>query len=121
MNLSQVSRTAISTLTARAVESERKNAVLNDPMAVLCLERLMAIALTEEKNWILRQKRLYAGIQAHHRKPVALRARAFDDSANLFISNNPKCTVINLACGFDTRSEERRVGKECRSRWAPSH
>src|SRR5437870_11084349 len=23
--------------------------------------------------------------------------------------------------GLDTRSEERRVGKECRSRWAPEH
>ncbi len=22
---------------------------------------------------------------------------------------------------FDTRSEERRVGKECRSRWSPYH
>ena len=29
-----------------------------------------------------------------------------------------------LAAGFDeltTRSEERRVGKECRSRWSPYH
>ena len=26
---------------------------------------------------------------------------------------------INL--GGDTRSEERRVGKECRSRWSPYH
>jgi len=23
--------------------------------------------------------------------------------------------------GFDARSEERRVGKECRSRWSPYH
>ena len=23
--------------------------------------------------------------------------------------------------GFDSRSEERRVGKECRSRWSPYH
>ena len=26
-----------------------------------------------------------------------------------------------LARGKDTRSEERRVGKECRSRWSPYH
>ena len=25
------------------------------------------------------------------------------------------------ACGIDVRSEERRVGKECRSRWSPYH
>ena len=26
-----------------------------------------------------------------------------------------------LGCGIQTRSEERRVGKECRSRWSPYH
>ena len=25
------------------------------------------------------------------------------------------------ACGVGMRSEERRVGKECRSRWSPYH
>ncbi len=103
MNLSQVSRTAVSTLIARAVESGRKNAVFNDPMAVLCLDRLIDMASAEEKNWILRQKRLYAGIQAIHGKALARRVSAFDSSASLFIANNPKCSVINLACGFDTR------------------
>ena len=28
--------------------------------------------------------------------------------------------VVDLGCG-DGRSEERRVGKECRSRWSPYH
>ena len=27
----------------------------------------------------------------------------------------------NLARAHDLRSEERRVGKECRSRWSPYH
>src|SRR5438045_4538828 len=27
----------------------------------------------------------------------------------------------NTSEKFDTRSEERRVGKECRSRWSPEH
>ena len=38
-------------------------------------------------------------------------------------SANSKAALIR-ACFFDfsrTRSEERRVGKECRSRWAPEH
>ena len=30
-------------------------------------------------------------------------------------------TSLRFACGFDLRSEERRVGKECRSRWSPYH
>ena len=29
--------------------------------------------------------------------------------------------LLLAADGFDVRSEERRVGKECRSRWAPYH
>ena len=28
---------------------------------------------------------------------------------------------INATKGFEYRSEERRVGKECRSRWSPYH
>ena len=35
-----------------------------------------------------------------------------------------KTTIFNLLTGVykpDTRSEERRVGKECRSRWSPYH
>ena len=30
-------------------------------------------------------------------------------------------TVITLGDGIARRSEERRVGKECRSRWSPYH
>ena len=30
-------------------------------------------------------------------------------------------TIITGALGKKTRSEERRVGKECRSRWSPYH
>src|SRR5574340_280193 len=29
--------------------------------------------------------------------------------------------TIRQYAGFSTRSEERRVGKECRSRWSPYH
>src|SRR2546429_1013519 len=29
--------------------------------------------------------------------------------------------VVGGACGLPGRSEERRVGKECRSRWSPYH
>lgn len=103
MNLSQVSRTAILTLIARVVASEKENTVFNDPMAVLCLERLITIASVEEKNWIISRKRFYAGISAHDAKAGARRSKVFDDTANRYIAANPHCTVINLACGFDTR------------------
>jgi O-methyltransferase involved in polyketide biosynthesis len=103
MDLSQVSRTAILLLICRAVETEKNKSVFNDPMAVLCLERLMSIASEEDKRWIIKRKRLYAGIQTRDAKSGVRRLMAFDNAANRFIAGNPQCTVINLACGFDTR------------------
>src|SRR2546428_12412355 len=32
-----------------------------------------------------------------------------------------QATALELAALIDARSEERRVGKECRSRWSPYH
>jgi methyltransferase (TIGR00027 family) len=103
MNLSQVSRTAILLLICRAIEAEKNKTLFNDPMAVLCLERLMSIASEEDKRWILREKRMYEGIHERDAKAGARKGKVFDNAANRFIADNPKCTVINLACGFDTR------------------
>jgi O-methyltransferase involved in polyketide biosynthesis len=103
MDLSQVSRTAILLLICRAVEAEKNQSEFNDPMAVLCLERLLSIASEEEKRWISKRKRMYEGIQARDAKAGVRRGKVFDKIANRFIADHPKCTVINLACGFDTR------------------
>jgi O-methyltransferase involved in polyketide biosynthesis len=103
MDLSQISRTAILLLICRAIEAEKNKSIFNDPMAVLCLERLMSIAPEEDKRWIIKKKRSYEGIQARDAKAGVRRAKAFDNAANRFIADNPQCTVINLACGFDTR------------------
>ena len=37
--------------------------------------------------------------------------------------STPKCTfqILKIASKLKKRSEERRVGKECRSRWSPYH
>src|SRR2546426_11199515 len=52
-------------------------------------------------------------------------------TANLYAATQPGGTLFGLqeanptnedvAYGGDARSEERRVGKECRSRWSPYH
>src|SRR2546421_7037761 len=44
------------------------------------------------------------------RKPLAIDPRFFSH-----------CDRIRSPLRFGTRSEERRVGKECRSRWSPYH
>jgi O-methyltransferase involved in polyketide biosynthesis len=103
MDLSQVSRTAILLLICRAVEAEKNNSKFNDPMSILCLERLMSIASEEDKRWIIRKKRMYEGLQARDAKAGVKRGRAFDNITNRFIAEHPKCTAINLACGLDTR------------------
>src|SRR5256885_7822070 len=48
------------------------------------------------------------------------------DAALLLLSEAPDAATVGGDKGFDVRSfvdrsEERRVGKECRSRWAPYH
>ena len=35
--------------------------------------------------------------------------------------NRPALQLAGFFDYFDSRSEERRVGKECRSRWSPYH
>jgi len=103
MNLPEVSKTAIVTLTNRAIETEDKNPVFKDPMAVLCLEKIISISSEDEKNYIKKVKRMFKGVFASNRKTSSRRALYFDNLVNEYILKHPSCTVINLACGFDTR------------------
>lgn len=102
-NLPEVSKTAIVTLINRAIETEDKNPVFKDPMAVICLEKMISISSDEEKNYIEKIKTMFKGVLASNRKTSSRRALYFDKQVNEFILKNPSCTVINLACGFDTR------------------
>ena len=45
---------------------------------------------------------------------------ATNEPSHKAIGNQPSCTA-NTSCSNTARSEERRVGKECRSRWSPYH
>jgi O-methyltransferase involved in polyketide biosynthesis len=103
MDLSQVSRTAILLLICRAVEAEKNTSEFPDPMAVSGLERLISLASEEDRRWITKKKRMYEGLHERDAKAGVRRLKKFDAAANRFIADNPQCTVINLACGFDTR------------------
>ena len=48
-------------------------------------------------------------------------ARAFRDNASYLWKSAAQTTATAGLCGRAERSEERRVGKECRSRWSPYH
>ena len=43
-----------------------------------------------------------------------------DVNNNLYMSTDDGVVIVNLN-DYSARSEERRVGKECRSRWSPYH
>jgi O-methyltransferase involved in polyketide biosynthesis len=103
MNLAEVSRTAILPLLCRAIQTEMSDPTFNDPMAVLCLERLMSLSSEEEKQRILKWRKMYTGFNNRDVKARMMTVRRFDTIARQFISDHPGCTVVNLACGFDTR------------------
>ena len=57
------------------------------------------------------------GIDLERRRP---RPRALE-IANRYFSPDEAACLANLPAEQAERSEERRVGKECRSRWSPYH
>src|SRR2546430_5684981 len=65
------------------------------------------LVLNEGESW-LRQRRLMQ--PAFHRKRLAILASMMTDEAAAMVQRWQA-----------KRSEERRVGKECRSRWSPYH
>ena len=81
-------------------------------ITIVLLSSLLIIALGACKN---------ATPQVENGKPALM---WFDAEANFERFSNPDSIDYYLtkikSLGF-TRSEERRVGKECRSRWSPYH
>lgn len=103
MNLPDVARTAVLTLICRIIETEKKEPIIRDPMAVLCFEKLMSKASEEEKAWILNRRKMYEGKGSAEVTANLQRQKTFDNIAATYISSHPMCTVVNLGCGFDTR------------------
>ena len=60
----------------------------------------------------------WVAVQSMIDKQIRPLGRLAMDRGELHAGNR----VLDVGCGCgDTRSEERRVGKECRSRWSPYH
>lgn len=103
MNLSDVSKTAIITMACRATQSENTKSDFNDEMSVQILKKITDIASESEKKTINNIKKVYGKYSKNEAKALVVRVSTIDSIINDYISKNPECTVINIACGFDTR------------------
>jgi len=104
MKLAEVSKTAILTLVWRALYDERNSLDCTVPDAEYCLAQLLSVSSVEEKKRILDLLHIYAStVRYSDVKAGAQRTAAIDGLVNAYVERNPGCTVVDLACGFDTR------------------
>lgn len=89
--LSGAQETTLATLYGKAMESRRADSILQDTEADRALHR---IDYDFAKLRIRRSDHL----------SLAVRARAYDIWARQFIDAHPRCTVLHLGCGLDTRA-----------------
>lgn len=90
VNLQGVPETMLQTLYARAAYSKQNNAKFHDNKAVEIVSRM-------DYDFSL------AGKDAMMSKGVIARTILLDRMVGNFIKENPKATVVNIACGMDTR------------------
>src|SRR3712207_9078022 len=68
--------------------------------------------------YVFRSQVLAAGEGTENMRTIA---QAVQEGASAFLTRQFRTLVVFAALAFLLRSEERRVGKECRSRWSPYH
>jgi O-methyltransferase involved in polyketide biosynthesis len=85
--LTGVPATALATLRSRADEARRRDAIIDDPMAIRLID-----SIDEDFN----------SLAPSNFQAVALRALAFDDNARRYIAGRPGGTVVALGEGLQT-------------------
>ena len=110
----------IAILTGGTVISEEVGLELKDADMTM-LGRAGSVKVTKENTVIVNG----AGSASDIEERVALIRRQIEDTTSEFDREKLEERLAKLAGGVAviqlTRSEERRVGKECRSRWSPYH
>ncbi|MDO5156282.1 MAG: class I SAM-dependent methyltransferase [Eubacteriales bacterium] len=90
VDLSGSAETMLQSFYARALYSKKKNSKFYDAKAVGIVDRIdYDFSLAEKDNT------MSSGVVA--------RTIVFDELVSAFIKKNPDCTVVNIACGLDTR------------------
>src|SRR2546423_12025789 len=101
------------------IASDEANTVSNRDMPDICLQYMIAVMLLDKT----------ATFQSAHDKarmkdPAVLKQRAKVEvvaDARIDARRPRREAIVEVTLADGTRSEERRVGKECRSRWSPYH
>jgi methyltransferase (TIGR00027 family) len=93
-----VSQTALVTLKARAVETQRQRPLIDDPMGVKLLG-LLERRLAYETRAQLFGRSLPASLSTH----LAMRGRQYDRFTAQFRATHANALVVSLGAGFDTR------------------
>ncbi|QPP05345.1 class I SAM-dependent methyltransferase [Streptomyces bathyalis] len=88
-----VQSTMLVTLFLRALDDKEKEPILGDHFAAEAVQRI-------GYDW----KKLDKATITRSRASVAQRAKQFDDWAADFVRRNPDATVLQLACGLDSRA-----------------
>ena len=63
------------------------------------------------------KKQVFCGVFALALAVTGCGAQKKETASDIVPENRQELTILHV----DARSEERRVGKECRSRWSPYH
>jgi len=83
------------------------------------MKRAVVIAATSDQSALTRRRCAWAAMSvAEHFRNAGQNVLFLADSITRFAEAHRE---IAVAAGESPRSEERRVGKECRSRWSPYH
>lgn len=96
--LNGVQETMLQSFYARALYSKRKNHKFYDAKAIETVNRLDYDFSNAKKDSLMNSG-------------VIARTIVFDELVRSFIDENPDCTIVNIACGLDTRVYRMDNGK----------
>jgi O-methyltransferase involved in polyketide biosynthesis len=90
VSLTGAEQTALIGLYGKALDSRRPDSILSDRDADQALQRL-------DCDFAV------LGLRRRDQKSAAVRAKAYDQWVKRFLDMHPRCVVLHLGCGLDTR------------------
>src|SRR3712207_9268193 len=96
-----------------------ERAIRREPQAALKMMTLLELRLVQYEELVKCLLPRETEVRLANLLPIL--AQKFGERGDGFVTIDLRLTHQDLAAMVASRSEERRVGKECRSRWSPYH